>query len=47
MVPFAATQTDLEMITLSDVKSGREAEVSYDVTYMWSLKMIQLPLFTR
>ena len=43
MVPFAATQMDLEMITRSDVKSGREAEGSYHVTYMWSLKMIQLP----
>ena len=38
MVPFAATRIDLEMITLSDVKSGREAEISNDIAYMWNLK---------
>ena len=27
-----------EMITLSKVKSDRERQTSYDITYMWNLK---------
>ena len=31
IMPFAATRTDL-----SD-KSGRESQISYDITYTWNL----------
>ena len=44
----AATWMDLEIITLSEVKSGRERQISYDITDMWNLKtMIQMNLFTK
>ena len=36
-VPLAATWMDLEIIILSEV-SGRERQISYDMTYMWNLK---------
>ena len=36
IMPFAATQMDLEIIKLS--KPGRERHISYDNTYMWNLK---------
>ena len=29
---------DLEMVILSEVKSDREGEISYDIPYMWNLK---------
>ena len=29
---------DLEIIILSEVKSQRERQIPYDITYMWSLK---------
>ena len=47
IMPFAATWMDLEIIILS--KSGREREISYDITYMLNLKskMIQMNLFTK
>ena len=47
MMPFVATWMDLEIIILS--KSGREREISYDITYMLNLKskMIQMNLFTK
>ena len=38
VMTFAATQTDLEIIILSDVKLERERQVPYDTTYMWKLK---------
>ena len=28
----------LEIIILSEVKSDRERQISYDITYMWNLK---------
>ena len=28
----------LEMVILSEVKSDREGEISYDIPYMWNLK---------
>ena len=34
----AATWMDLEIIILSEVKSQRERQIPYDITYMWSLK---------
>ena len=27
---------DLEIVILSEVKSDRERQISYDVTYMWN-----------
>ena len=43
-VPSAATWMDLEINTLSEVRSDRERQISYDITYMWNLKekMIQM-----
>ena len=37
-MPIAATWIQLEIITLSDVKSERERQIPYDITYMWNLK---------
>ena len=37
-MPFAATWMDLEIIILSEVKSDRERQVSYNITYMWNLE---------
>ena len=39
MKPFAATQMDLEIITLSEVNLQRQ--ISNDITYMWNLKWAQ------
>ena len=36
IIPFAATWTDLEIIIL--VNSDRERQISYDITYMWTIK---------
>ena len=48
IMPFAAAWMDLETITLSEVQSDRERQISYDSTYMWSLiKMIQKNLFIK
>ena len=38
IMPFAATWMELEIIMLSKVKSDRERQISYDITYMWNLK---------
>ena len=38
MMPFAATWIDLDIIILSEVKSDREVQISYDITCMWNLK---------
>ena len=35
---FASTWMDLEMTKLSEVKSDRERQISYDTTCMWNLK---------
>ena len=37
-MPFAATWMDLDIIRPSEVKSDRERQISYDITYMWNLK---------
>ena len=49
IMPFVATWMDLEVIILSEVKSGRERQISHDVSYMWNLKkkMIKMNLFTK
>ena len=36
-MPLAATWMDLEIIKLSEVKSEREGQVSYDITSTWNL----------
>ena len=28
-------------------KSGTERQISYDIAYMWNLKMVQMNLFTK
>ena len=38
LMSFAATWMDLEIIILSEVKSDRERQISYDIAYMWNLK---------
>ena len=38
MLPFATTWMDVEGIMLSEVKSDRERQILYDITYMWNLK---------
>ena len=38
MMPFAATCMDLDIIIASEVKSGRERQIPYDIAYMWKLK---------
>ena len=37
-MPFAATWMDVEIIILSEVKSERERQISYDIAYTWNLK---------
>ena len=36
--PFAATRMDLESLILSEVKSNRDGEISYDISCIWTLK---------
>ena len=38
IAPFAATWLDTEIIIPSKVKSERERQLSYDITYMWNVK---------
>ena len=38
IMPFAATWMDLDSVKLSEVKSDREGEISYDIPYMWNLE---------
>ena len=35
---FTVTRMYLEIIILSEVKSHRERQILYDITYMWNLK---------
>ena len=37
ILPLAATWMYLEII-LSELKSDRERQISYDITYMWNLQ---------
>ena len=34
---FAATWMELETLILSEVKSERERQIPYDITYIWNL----------
>ena len=38
-MPFATIRMDVEIITVSEVKSDRERQVSHDSTFMWNLKL--------
>ena len=38
IMPYAATKMQLKVIILSEVKSERERQIPYDITYMWNLK---------
>ena len=38
IIPFVATWMDLEIVILSEVKSDRGRQISYDIAYMWNLK---------
>ena len=44
IMPFVATWMELEMIILSDIN---QKQISYDITYMESKKMIQMSLFMK
>ena len=47
-MPFAATWMDLQIVILSEVKSGTGRQISYDIIYMWNLKKrAQMNLFTK
>ena len=35
---LAATWIQLEIIILSEIKSGRERQILYDAAHMWNLK---------
>ena len=37
IMPFAATCMELETLRLSEVKSERERQIPYDITYIWNL----------
>ena len=37
MMPFLATWMELETLILSEVKSERERQIPYDITYTWNL----------
>ena len=37
VMPFAATWMELETLIPSEVKSQRERQIPYDVTYTWNL----------
>ena len=37
-MPFVQTWMDQEIIIPSEVKSERERQIPYDITYMWDLK---------
>ena len=37
IMPFAATWMELESLILSEVKSERERQIPYDITYIWNL----------
>ena len=41
-MPFAATRMDLEIVILGEV-----SQISYDITYMWNLNMMEINLFTK
>ena len=44
---LAATQMDLEIVIMSEV-SQTERQISYDITCMWSLKiMVEVNLFAE
>ena len=48
IMPFAATWMDLQIVILSEVKSGTGRQISYDIIYMWNLKKrAQMNLFTK
>ena len=38
IMPFAAAWMGLEIIIISEVKSKKERQLLYDITYMWNLK---------
>jgi len=37
IMPFAATWMQLETLVLNEVKSERERQIPYDITYIWNL----------
>ena len=44
---FAAPWMELETLILSEVKSERERQIPYDITYIWNLILAQMNLSTE
>ena len=40
ILSFAITWIDLDNITLSEIKSDRERQMLYDISYMWNLNKL-------
>ena len=38
IMPFTATWIQLETLILSEVKSEKEKQIPYDITYIWNLR---------
>ena len=48
IIPFIATQMDLEIIILSAVKSDTQRSIPYEITDVWKLiKIIQKNIFIK
>ena len=47
IMPFAATQTELETLILNEIKSEKEKQIPYDITYIQNLIMVQMNLSTE
>ena len=45
IIPFTATWMNLEIVILNEVSWKRQ--ISYDITYMWNQKNMQINLFTK
>ena len=39
ILPFAATWMEVENIIVSEVYQTKKRQISYDITYMWNLKI--------
>ena len=39
IMPFEAKWMDLEVVILSEVSQTEKDKLSYDITYMWNLKI--------
>ena len=47
ILPFAATQMDLEIVILSEVSQTQKDKYHMIIAYMWNLRNLQMNLFTK